>query len=837
LARRRALAAFGGVERAKEDYRDHRGDRALGDFASDVSFALRLLRRNPTMALTVIATLALGMGSVVAIFSAVSAVMLRPLPFVQPGRLVALWEDNDDKGWRQQTAAPANMLDWQERVSAFSSVAAYSDFSEESIFSGNGESRPVRGVGVTGNFFRVLGVQPALGTVFEDGDTWRSGRRTIVLSHGMWQERLGGDANVIGRRLMLDGNDVEVIGVMGPGFAFPNERIEAWQPMAWNPADRTQVWFRRAHWIRPIARLRDGVTEQQAAAELTAVMTQLEREYPETNTRMEAGLGSLHDWVIGTTRRPLLVLLGATALLLLIACANVGNLLLVRAAAREREVVLRRALGAAWGRIVRQALTESAVLSAFGGTAGLLIGWWGTRLLAAWQPPGLLPVSSVQPDLRVFLVVLVLSAVSAAIFGAAPALWSAQRLPVDALKESTRGSSQSRRVKGWVNALAVAEVALAVTLTVGAGLLVRSYQRLSSVDPGFRAEGVVTATVVLPGTRYDSVVKVNAFVDRLESGAGALPGVESAAITSYPPLVSNAWTGSFAIRGRGPDGSGPEVQHRQVTANYFRTLGVPILAGRDFTAADAAGSEPVMLINKAFADRYFNGRDPIGQFIAGDQVPDSNSVWRRVVGVVGGERQRDLGAEPGIEFFEPIRQTPRLAFSLVVRSATDPSALFRPIERLVTSLDPMAAVVATTTMDDLRARSVARERFLALLFATFASVGALLAVVGVYGVVAQVAQRRMPEMGIRMALGAEPGHVRWMILRYGLVLTAVGSGIGSAVAMVAGGSLHQLLFQVSPRDALTHALVIGGILLTGVLASWLPARRVTRQSASVVLSR
>ncbi|MCC6317829.1 MAG: ABC transporter permease [Gemmatimonadaceae bacterium] len=836
-ARRRALAAFGGVERTKETYRDGRGDRPLADVGADLGFALRLLRRNPTLAGTVILTLALGMGSVVAIFSAVSAVILRPLPFTQPDRLVALWENNDVKGWRGETAAPANMLDWRERVSSFSGVEAWTNFTEEAIVVGAGDPTALRAVAVTGGFFRLLGVRPALGAGFDDGDTWSTGRRVVLLSHRAWRDKFGSDSSVVGRTLRVDGRDAEVVGVMPGSFGLPSEDTEMWTPSHWDPQDRGQDWFRRAHFMRPVARLAAGVSIEQARAELMTVMSALEREHPRINASMKADLGPLHEYLVGSTRRPLMILLGATGLLLLIACANVGNLLLVRAAAREREVVLRRALGASWGRIVRQALTESALLSLIGGTVGLAIGWWGTRVLVAWQPAGLLPVSNVQPDARVVAVVLMLCAASAAIFGTAPALWSAQRPAADALKDGMRGSSAGRKAHLWVHGLAVGEVALAVTLTVAAGLFVRSYQRLTLVDPGFVTSGTVALTLSLPTRRDDPPQALTAFYDQLLARLRAIPGVEYAALTSHVPLTATGLTMDFAIRGRGSDGAGREVLHRRMSRDYFKAMGVPLIAGRTFEDADGIGGEPVIIINQTLATRYFAGRDPIGQYIANDFTPDSSSVWRRVIGVVGDERQVAVGTPPQIEIIDPIYQDPRTGFHVVVRGRGDPSALFRPIESAISALDPMLPVLSIRTMEGIVDRSLVRERFMALLLAAFAVVGAILAVIGVYGVVAQAAQRRIPEIGIRLALGAAPAHVRWLILRHGLALTAAGAVVGSLVAFAAGGVLRQLLFGVSPRDAFTFATVIAAIVVTGVCAAWFPARRVLRRGASEVLNR
>ncbi len=828
-ARRQAMVHFGGVERVKEDYRDGRGDRPLSDLIGDTRYALRQLRRDPTLATAAILTLALGLGANVAIFSAVNAVMLRPLPFPAPDRLVMLWEDNLDKDWHQQDAAPANMLDWQEQVRAFAGVAGYQDFIEDATLSLGGEPQVIKGVGVTGGFFSVLGTNPSLGRVFEERDTWQGGPRIAVISNRAWKERFGGDPGVVGRSVTLDGRSVQIAGVMPATFAFPTPAVDLWYPTAWDPADRAQVFFRRAHWMRPFARLRDGVSIEQARAELKVVMGRLEQQYPETNTHMEADLGNLHDFLVGPTRGPLLVLMGATGLLLLIACANVGNLMLVRAAAREREVVLRRALGAGSGRLVRQALTESAVLSALGGAVGFAVGWWGTRALVALQPAGLLPVQDVRPDAAVFVFVLAISAVSAALFGLAPALWSARRPPADVLKESTRGSTGSRRARSWGNALAIGEVALALMLTIGGGLLVRSFMQLTRVDPGFDPKGVLAVAVTLPGSRYDTGEKQATFIRQLLSQVRAIPGVEQAAVVSKLPLDgSNAWTSDFAVRGRAASDFGRNVQHREISPDYFRVMRVPLIAGRTLNESDDDSSERVVLVNQALADRFFKGQDPVGQYLAFDAVPDTSSTWRRIVGVVGSEHQNSLGLAADIEILAPIAQDQRRGIQLTVRGGSDPTAMLPAVRRVIAELDPALALLSVTTMDEVRARSLARERFLATLLMAFAAVGALLAIVGVYGVVAQLAQRRIQEMGIRIALGAQVPQVRWLIVRHGLALTGAGVALGVVGAIVLGGVVQQMIFGITVRDPVTFTLMPLLLVLTGVCASWIPAMRATR---------
>ena len=834
-ARRRALAALGGMESTKEAYREGRGDRWLRELGGDARYALRTLRRSPSLTGAALVTLALGIGASVAIFSVVNAVILRPLPFPAPDELVMLWEDNPDKGWRRNVVAPANLLDWRERVRAFRDVGGYVDGTSRVVLAGRGEQQVLSAQHVTGSLLSVLGVAPLLGRTFTAEESWRGDTRPVVVSYRAWQDRLGGRADVVGAFIDLDGRPHQVVGVMPEGFDFPRAGTEAWIPMGWDPAARERVSFRRAHYLRAVARLRPGVSREQGDAALQGVVRQLQQEYPATNTNMGAGLGDLHDFLVGDRRVPLLVLLAATALLLLIACANVGNLMLVRAAGREREVVLRRALGAGRWRVARQALTESLVLSAAGGTAGLLLGWWGTRLLLALQPEGLLPVATVTPDAGVFLFALAVTAASGALFGLAPALWSGRRSPADVLKEDSRGASDGRRARTWERSLVVSEVAVAVLLTIGAGLLVRSYSRLARLDPGFDAGNVLTLSVSLPGARYDTTEKILDFYGELVRRVGRVPGVTSAALVSGLPLTQDFWTSDFSVAGRPAEEYGREVAHRSVTPEYFRTLRVPLIAGRFFTEADSRTGEPVIVINQALAEKYFRGKDPLGEMIAFQKLPDSASVWRRVVGVVGSERQRSLSLDPQIEILAPVEQDERSSMSLVVRTEGDPLALTGQVRAALASLDPAIPPLDIRTLEDVRAGSLARDRFLAALLLTFAVVGLLLAVVGVYGVMAQLALRRTREMGIRIALGAPSARVRWLIVRHGFALTAGGVVIGVGVALFATRVMQSLLFEVTPRDVATFAGVPLLMIVSGLLATWLPARRATRADQAQAL--
>ncbi|MEO5800932.1 MAG: ABC transporter permease, partial [Gemmatimonadales bacterium] len=537
-ARRRALVSFGGVELTREQHRDGRGTRWLDDLHGDLRYAIRTLRRNPMLTLTAVLTLALGIGANTAIFSTVNAVMLRPLPFTHPDELVAVWEENPDRGWHEQDAAPANFLDWRSQVTSFKDAAAWLSFSQQVTLAGDDGPQLAGSVTVTGSFFNVLGVTPELGRGFVESESWEAGTGIVVISHRLWRDRFKSDRAIIGKSVTIDRRPVQVVGVMPDGFDYPFKGTDIWTPMAWPAANRSAVFFRRAHFLRVIARLQPGVTVQAANAELQTVAHRLEQDYPATNVHMGAGITPLHEFITGSARGPLLVLLGGVAVLLLIACANVGNLLLVQAASRDREYAVRVALGASRLRLARQAITGSLLLSALGGATGLAFGWFGARLLLALQPAGMLPATEVRLDWRVLAFVLGVTAVSGVLFGLAPALWGANRTPAVGLRTGGRGGGIGSRGRRLSDFVIVAEVALAMLLTVGAGLLTRSLLRLQDVDPGFEPGGVLAVSLALPESEYATPQRIAGFFSQLQGEAAGVPGVRSTALVSHLPLTS-----------------------------------------------------------------------------------------------------------------------------------------------------------------------------------------------------------------------------------------------------------------------------------------------------------
>jgi len=558
-ARRRAMLAFGGVARTREAHRDVRVVRWFTDLIGDARFALRSIKRAPVIAAAAVVTLALGIGAATAIYTVVDAVILRPLPFPHSEQLYMVGEDNAERDWHLQDAAPANYLDWKEQVPAFASIGGYSDGHATATLTGEGEPRVVSYAQVTGSFFDMLGVRPQLGRVFRDEESWHPPAPIIVISDRFWRGVLGGSADVIGKTIHLNSRQPQIIGVMPAGFAYPYADVDIWMSTGWDKSDQADVGFRRAHYLRTIARVRPGVTATTANAQLQAVVRRLQQQYPVTNAGMGASMQPLHEWITGDARRPLILLFGAVGLLLLIACANVGNLLLVQAIGRQRELSLRLALGAGRTRLVRQALTESLVLSVLGGLAGLAVGWAGVRVLATIQPKGMLPVGDIGIDWRVLVFLAAITTVCGLLFGIAPSLWGQRQLPANALREGGRSAGDGMRLRRWGDLLVVGEVALALLLTVGAGLLVRSYSALRHVNPGFESAGVLTVSMELVGGRYDSTAVLTGFDAQLLDRIRAMPGVQSAAISSTLPLTGLGWTSDFSVAGRARDDFATEV--------------------------------------------------------------------------------------------------------------------------------------------------------------------------------------------------------------------------------------------------------------------------------------
>jgi putative ABC transport system permease protein len=801
------------------------GWRWPGTVTQDIRFASRTLRRSPAYTALAVLVLALGIGASTAIFSAVNAFFYRPLPFADADRLVMLYETNPEFEWTDEVAAPANLLDWRERVSAFADVAGYTEFVRQVPYMLDGEAVTVGAMSVTGNFFAVLGVPAALGRTFRWEETWSGDSDVAILSHALWATHFGADPGVIGRNVTFGGTTVEVVGVMPAGFSFPSEATQLWAPWGWERESAEAVWFRRAHWVRPIARLRAGVNRAQADAEFQAVVRQLQTEYPETNRVMGAGMTPLRDFLIRDVRRPLLILLGSVGLLLLLACANVANLTLVRGAARGRELALRHALGASRRRIARQLLTESMLIALIGGAVGVGLGWVAVRALAALTPLGIDGATSVALDLRVILFTLAATLTSGVLFGLAPAVRATAGRIQDTLMEGGTGASPGRGSGRTVSALIVAEVALALLLVMGAGLMTRSFLLMRQVDPGFRAEGALAVRLSVPADRYQSRDEVLGFQDRLIEALEARTGIVRAGFVAQLPLNGTSWSSQFQAAGWPPERVGLEIVHRRADVGYFDALRIPLIRGRLFEPRDAPDAPLVVVVNETFAREHFPGEDPIGQKIAYDRLATEDSNWYEIIGIVGDQHQVSPAQPARSEVFESRHQDWDRNGWFVLRTSGAPISLLPTVRAVLNEVDPLIPIASARPMHEVWRASMAREEFILTLLTAFGVVALLLAAVGVYGVTAQATRRRTREIGIRMALGARTGDVLRLMLRQSMSVVAVGLAAGLVASLLAARALTTVLFGIAPTDPATLVTVVAVLAAVAALACYLPARR------------
>lgn len=804
------------------------GDAAtLRSTWQDIRFGLRILRRNPGFSVMAIGVLALGIGATSAIFSAVNAYFFRPLPFAEPERLVTVYETNPEFGWVDATAAPANLLDWREQVEAFADVSGYSELVDQITYVRDGEPVALTGTEVMGNFFSTLGVPAALGRTLRLEETWTGEDGVVVLSHDLWVSLFGAHPGVLGTTMELGPRSVEIVGVMPEGFRFPSADVQLWYPMGWDAAATEEAWFRRAHFVRAVARLEHGVTLADANAQLQVVVERLQRDFPETNSVMGAGIQPLRDFLIREVRTPLLVLLGAVTLLLLLACTNVANLMLVRAGERDREVALRRALGAGRVRILRQLITETGVLALAGGAVGLLLGWLGVRWMAGLASVGIEGATDLALDHRVVLFTCGAAALSGLLFGVVPALRTAASDAGPTLHEQRRGSTAGRGGLRAARLLVSVEIALALVLAVGAGLMVRSFWLLSRVDPGFRTDGVLAVQFTVPATRYEERDRVLAFYDRFATLLESRPGVERVGTVAQLPLAGASWSSQFQAEGWPPDRVGFEILHRRADRGYFEALEIPLLRGRMFAPTDGPDAPPVVLVNEAFARTHFPGEDPVGQRIAFDRAAGPESTWLEIIGIVGDQHQESLARAPRPEVFESRDQDWGRSSWVVVRGDDDASALLAAVRGALAEMDPLIPVLQARTLGDVRSESMARQEFLLALIGVFGVLALVLAAVGVYGVTSRAARRRTQEIGIRMALGAGGRDIVRMMLAHGAVAVAAGLVVGLLATLLVNRALASLLYGVEPTDPTTLASVAILLGSVGLLACWVPARRAT----------
>jgi len=804
------------------------GEPMIRTIWQDTTQAANALRRNPGFTLTAVVVLGLGIGANTAIFSAVNAYFFRPLPFEDPEELVLLYETNTDFGWTDVNAAPANALDWRERVDAFEDVAVYRDFGVGDVtLPTEGDPILVGGTSVSGNFFDVLGVRPALGRGFTWDETWSGEDDVIVLSHALWVSHFGADPEVVGRTIPFGGAaaPVEVIGVMPEGFAYPSDETRLWYPYGWNPSERTQAHFRRAHYVRPVARLADGVSLAEADARLRAVASALQEEYPETNRNMGAGMMPLRDFLVREVRSPLMLLLGAVAILLLLACANVANLMLVRAADRTREMALRRALGGGRAHVVRQLLAESLLIGVLGGAVGLTVGWLGVTAMSTMTRLGIEGTTDLALDGRVVGFTLLLGMLGGMLFGTVPALRGAAGHLDDVLRDG--GYSRSRRAggRGAGGLLVTAEVALALLLVAGAGLIVRSGLLLRNVDPGFQVDRALAIELSVPSARYENRDQVLAFWNDVERRLVGRPGIERAGMVARLPLDGTSWSSQFQAEGWPPERYGSEILHRRADRGYFEALDIPLLRGRLFDERDGPDAPFMVVINETFANEHFPNEDPVGQKIAYDRAATEASIWYEIIGIVGDQRQESPAVPARAEVFENRSQDWGRQGWVVMKTSVDPLSVVPAVRSVVEEMDPKIPLAAVLPLRDVWRASLERERFILVLLGTFGVVALLLATVGVYGVTAQVMRRRTREIGIRMALGAAARDVFLMVLRQGAVLVGGGIVLGLGASLLASRVLTAFLYGIEPNDPRTLISVVALLGTVALAACYLPARK------------
>ena len=801
----------------------------MDHFRQDLQYAARRLFKAPGFAAVAIVTLALGVGANSAIFSVVNGVLLRPLPYPEPDRLVGVYHTTE--GQRAVMSGP-NFTDIARSATTLESAAAVS--TGRMILTGEGEPTRLSIAEVSASLFSVLRVRPEIGRTFNADENTPGRTAIVILSHALWQQRFGGDAGVIGKRIMLDGEPKEVIGVMPAGFSYPAGR-QAWLPIEY---DESFVRSQRGAWyLSVVARLKPGVTPEQSAAEVETLGRRLAQQYPDANAEIGMTTYPLLKAMVGDIRRAVLVLFGAVGFVLLIACTNVANLLLARAAARESEMAVRTALGANRSRLVRQLLTESVLLSMVGAGAGLLLAVWGVDLLTRLKPAGIPRLENVRVDGVVILFTLATAIVTGVLFGLVPA-FNATRLS-SALKEGGRGAVGARsgsRVRG---ALVVAELALAVMLLAGAGLLLRSFVKLQAVDPGFTVKPALTFDLTLPDARYREDASRVAFFDRLMPRLRALPGVRAASSVLGLPLNGLDLILSFEVQGRPPvpPAQQPAMQVRVATPEYFATIGIPLKRGRFFTDADKAGSPRVVLITESAARQYFPTEDPIGKTITlgWRRGPGTPRAGGEVVGIVGDVKDAGLDEPNPPQIFLAYRQWPVGSMTVLLETAVPPMSLADAVRAEVYAVDGSLPVSNVNTLEAVVAHSISQQRFYMLLLTIFAGVALALAAVGIFGVLSYAVAQRTREIGIRMALGAQGSSVVRLIVRQAMLLVAGGVAAGLVLGLFVSQTMTKMLFVVTPTDPATYVSVSVVLAAVALLASWLPARRATRVDPIVAL--
>lgn len=825
-AKRKTRLAFGGYEQVKEDCREARGTSFVELTVEDAKYAVRQLWGNPTFALVMIFTLALSIGANSAIFSVIDGVLLKRLPYTQPERIVRLFLSSGE--FPKFPLNPWDFLDFRARNRSFESMAAFTRGDVQ--LSGEGEPIHLNGFGVTSGYFRVLGIHPQIGREFDFQAEIPGNGLQVVISNRLWHTSFGAAPNIVGRKITLNMQPFTVIGVMPAGTEHPGnvyhalaygDSVDVWWPFSF----RGNSNQRGSHFMEGIARLKPGVTVEQARDDMNAMMAQIEKEH--NGSGWTVMVVPLYSEVVGATRQMLLVLLGAVGIVLLIACANAANLLLARASARQREIAVRLAMGAPRVRVVRQLLTESLLLSLTGGLLGLALAFGGVRVLVALLPADFPRAHDIHVSVPVLAFTLVISVFTGVLFGLAPAMQASRTDPKQGLQQNARTTTASRRQNRLRSALVITEVSLACVLLIGAGLMLRTFLNLLYLDPGFREDHVLTASLSLPHVRYQTEDQTALFYDRLAASLNQLPGVESAGAGSDLPWTGyDENAGGFVLEGKKPAPHQEfHARYHMATPGYFRALGIPLIHGRWFTAADKKGAPKALIINRAMAQKYWPDEDVIGKRITFEENPKKDDDWMRVVGVVGDvkDQPNSPAAEPAFWWSED--QTSYRDMSIVVRTQSDPRQVADGLRDAVHRLDPELAVADVKQMGQVTDASVSTPRFTFVLVGLFAGLAILLAGIGAYGVIAYTVTQRTSEFGLRLALGAQRGDLLRMVLAQSARLVVPGIILGLLLALGLGRILRNMLYGVRPADPLILASVTLLVLVVSLLASFAPARR------------
>ena len=809
----------------------------MGNLIHDIRFAVRMLLKNKGFAVVAVIAVALGIGANSAMFTVINAVLLRPLPYHEPERLVTIWEESPQRDMYELPVSLANYRDWVDQNTVFEQISAYT-FRDINL-SGTGEPERLFGVRSSANLFSLIGAVPLIGRPFLNEEDKEGGNRVVILSHALWQRRFGSDSNIVGQPLTLNNQSYTIVGVMPAGFQFPvgfsylgralNDPVDLYVPIAATSQESRRGSFS----FFSLGRLKAGVTIEQARAEMTAIEEGIVQQYLGENSGIGISLVPTHEQTVKTIRPALLVLLGAVAFLLLIACTNIANLLLARAASREKEIVIRTALGASRSRILRLLLTESVILSLTGGCLGFLLALWGTDALMALAPDNIPRMNEVGVDAKVFGFTLLISLITGIVFGLIPAIHGSKTNLNEALKEGSRGSTGGVAGKRIRNTLVAVEVALSLVLLIGAGLMIRSFSRLNETNLGFNPDNVVSLNLLLSQSKYpedhQQVAFFQATLERLQS----LSGVQSVGATTGLPLTVSVSGSDFRIEGRPEPEPGTEtiVSTRSVSPGYFRTLGIKLMNGREFSERDTADAPAVAIINSDLARTHFPNQNPLGTRITFDE----GESWITIAGVVDDVKQLGLDSKSNAEVYFPYPQATSSSMTIVVRTATNPMNLVATMKSQIQEIDKDLPVAEVNTMEQLLSNSLSGRRFNMMLLTIFAIVALLLAAVGIFGVMSYSVSQRTHEIGIRMALGARASEVLSLVLRQGMLVTLVGLVVGVAASLLLTRLMAGLLFEVTPTDPITFVSV--SVILAGVAlgACFVPARRAARVDPMVAL--